>query len=394
MPLLPLRRVPALCLPAVLLAALPLAAQGTAAKEVCVRDGAGLPVLGAAVQAGGGARLLTDASGCVAVPLSRSFTGPITLRITRRGFAPDLRQIAAGSGAVETVVLRPAAVDEQVEVIDARAPLEGDAATTDTLLLTRRRLAEAPGVTLDDRLREVAGFQLFRRTGSLVANPTIQGTSLRGLGSTAASRTLVLSDQVPLLDPFGGWVHWNEIPQLAIERVELTRGGASNLYGSSAIGGVIDLVPVTPGRTSYALDLAGGSQATSSLNGLGTLGSGPWHGLAAASVVHSAGYILTAPAQRGLVDTASNVHSESGRLELRRDLRSAASAFLRGNLLNEARGNGTPDQRNATRLWRYGGWRGLVFHRRRPGCYCALLAAAKATGRAFRAWVPAGTPSC
>jgi len=182
-------------------------------------------------------------------------------------------------------------------------------------------LKEIPGFSLDDRLRQVAGFQLFRRTGSWVANPTSQGTSLRGLGSTAASRTLVLSDQVPLNDSFGGWIHWNEIPELAVREVEVMRGGASDLYGSSAIGGVIDVVPVEPGESlQYALNLTGAQENTSIASGL----------LA-----------------------GSNVHSQSGRLEVRHDLGSDGTAFLRGNLLNEARGNGTPAATNATRIWRY-----------------------------------------
>ena len=53
------------------------------------------------------------------------------------------------------------------------------------------------------------------------------------------------------------------------------------------------------------------------------------------------------------MDTASNVHSQSGRVETRRTIGEDGSVFLRGNLLNEARGNGTPVQTNGTRLWRY-----------------------------------------
>lgn len=250
-------------------------------------------------------------------------------------------------------MLQPQGVSEQVTVTDARLPLETDAAASSALRLSADQLLSAPGVTLDDRLRDVVGFQLFRRTSSMVANPTTQGTSLRGLGSTAASRTLVLSDAVPLTDAFGGWVHWNEIPELAIESITVARGGASDLYGSSAIGGVVEVAPVTPERSAGALDLAGGSEGTSSLNGLGTLTAGPWRALAATSLVHSDGYILVAPAFRGPVDTASEVHSQTGRVELRRQIGVSADAFLRGNLLNEARANGTPDQTNATRLWTY-----------------------------------------
>jgi hypothetical protein len=57
--------------------------------------------------------------------------------------------------------------------------------------------------------------ELFRRSSSLVANPSSQGISLRGLGSTSASRTLVTEDDVPLNDPVGGWIHWEEQPELA-----------------------------------------------------------------------------------------------------------------------------------------------------------------------------------
>ena len=65
------------------------------------------------------------------------------------------------------------------------------------------------------------------------------------------------------------------------------------------------------------------------------------------------GYILTAPQFRGPVDIPSNVHSQSGRVELRRSLGSDGDVFVRGNLLNEDRSNGTPLQTNATRIWRY-----------------------------------------
>ena len=179
---------------------------------------------------------------------------------------------------------------------------------------------EAPGYTLDDRLRQVAGFQLFRRTSSWVANPTTEGTTLRGLGSTAASRTLVLSDQVPLNDAYGGWIHWSEIPALATRDVELMRGGGSDLYGSSAIGGVIDVVPVVPKSFDYGLNVAGASEDTSIVDGLITAGERGWSGLAASSLFRTGGYILTAPEFRGPVDVPSNVHSQSGRVELRRSL--------------------------------------------------------------------------
>ena len=133
------------------------------------------------------------------------------------------------------------------------------------------------------------------------------------------------------------------------------RGGAADLYGSSAIGGVVDLVPViASGPLRLSADVAGASEDTVQGDGLLTFTAKRVGVLAAASGLHTNGYIPTAPAIRGSVDAPSNVTGESGRVELRTPFAaSQGSAFLRGNVLNEARGNGTPLQTNGARLWRY-----------------------------------------
>lgn len=323
--------------------------------EVCVQDGRGDAVSGAMVQVENDLtnQTASGADGCVSIPAEAG----AKVRISHAGFADVVESV--GDQTRLTVAMRVARVTQKVEVTAARLPLALDASASSVRTMTGEQLQEAPGFTLDDQLRQVAGFQLFRRTSSWVANPTTQGTSLRGLGSTAVSRTLVLSDQVPLNDAFGGWIHWNEIPQLAVRNVELMRGGASDLYGSSAIGGVIDVVPVVPQHFGYAADVSGASETTSNISGLLTAGGHGWSGLGATTLFRTDGYILTAPAVRGPVDVASNVHSQSGRVEARHALGSEGDVFLLGNVLNEARSNGTPLQTNAMRLWRYaagGNW--------------------------------------
>jgi len=240
-----------------------------------------------------------------------------------------------------------------------RGLLNVNDASTSVLVLPQEQLRQAPGLTLDDSLHSVAGFQLFRRTSSWSANPTSQGVSLRGLGSTAASRTLVVSDEVPLNDPFGGWIHWNEVPALAVHEVEALRGGASDLYGSSAIGGVLNVVPVQPVThgVAVAMDAGGAQQDTGFGDALVSAGSARMGAaLAAVSVLSTAGYIPAAPAVRGSIDAPANVSSQAARVELRSpQFAQSVSAFLRGNLMNESRANGTVLQSNATRLWRYTG---------------------------------------
>jgi outer membrane receptor protein involved in Fe transport len=318
--------------------------------RVCVRDESGGGVAGASIRAesDAGTGVKSDSTGCADVVVAAQGA---RVQVSHSGFDDALQSV--GDQSEIAVLLHLAARSETVEVTATRTPLALDASASNVRTMTQQQLNEAPGLTLDDRLRQVDGFQLFRRTSSWVANPTTEGTSLHGLASTAASRTLVLSDLVPLNDSFGGWIHWNEIPQLAIREVELMRGGASDLYGSSAIGGVIDVLQVVPVKTAYALDLSGANEATSNLNGLAVLGDKRVSALSAVSLFRTDGYILTAPAFRGAVDIPSNVHSQSGRVEFRRGIGSDGNVFLRGNLLNEARSNGTPLQTNATRMWRY-----------------------------------------
>ena len=55
-------------------------------------------------------------------------------------------------------------------------------------------------------LKDVAGFQQFRRSDSRSANPSAQGVTLRALGGNASSRALVLLDGVPMADPFFGYI--------------------------------------------------------------------------------------------------------------------------------------------------------------------------------------------
>jgi len=262
------------------------------------------------------------------------------------------------AAALAQVQPPPAVKATETVTVNADRGLVGinDSASS-VAVLSQQQMEQAPGLTLDDRLHSVAGFQLFRRTSSWTANPTTEGLSLRGLGSTAASRTLVVSDQVPLNDPFGGWIHWDEIPALAIGQVQLLRGGSADLYGSSAIGGVVEVQPMAAPKHFQVDADASGATENSALEDLLLAETTQWATmLGAFTGLTTGGYITTAPALRGIVDIPANVTSESGRVMFGTppNLRKVRG-FLLGNVLNETRSNGTPLQTNGTRLWRYVG---------------------------------------
>src|SRR5207253_7026153 len=129
------------------------------------------------------------------------------------------------------------------------------------VILNRQAIASTAAPTVDDALRQVPGFTLFRRSGSRTANPTAQGASLRGLGGSGTSRALVLDDGVPLNDPFGGWIFWGRVPRASLDRIEILRGGASDVYGSGAMSGVVQFIRR---KADIAIDVEGGSERTAS----------------------------------------------------------------------------------------------------------------------------------
>ncbi|KPQ21632.1 MAG: Outer membrane cobalamin receptor protein, partial [Porphyrobacter sp. HL-46] len=75
-----------------------------------------------------------------------------------------------------------------------------------TTTLERETIIASPSGRIEDVLRNVAGFQQFRRSDSRAANPSAQGVTLRALGGNATSRALVLLDGVPVADPFFGYI--------------------------------------------------------------------------------------------------------------------------------------------------------------------------------------------
>ncbi len=244
------------------------------------------------------------------------------------------------------------ALAETIVVTASRAEQELGQVTSSVSVLTGDELRASSAVTLDDTLRRVPGFSLFRRNSSMVAHPTSQGVSLRGIGPSGVSRTLVLLDGLPLNDPFGGWIYWGRVGRESLERIEVVRGGGSSLWGNSALGGVIHLVTAEPSDSGSSLRLSalGGDH--------GILSGDAWfgQGFERASLTLSArsfdsdGYPVVRDDRRGPidVDAFSEQTSLGGRLTVSPS--DSVSVSIGGDTLSEDRGNGTPLTGNDTEL--------------------------------------------
>ncbi len=313
-----------------------------------VLDGSGAPVSQAlvVVEKGGG-RLAETKSGSdgrfsiTGVPEG----GDASLRVTARGFAETTLALLPQQ-ALLRITLLPARFSETVAVTATRGAdrLQGPESIS---VLTAGELLTAPAGALDDALRSTPGFSLFRRSSSRVANPTTQGVTLRGVSGSGASRTLVLADGQPLNDPFGSWVYWNRIPQAAIEKVEVVRGAAGDLYGADALGGVVQVLTFAPDRTRLRANFDAASHGTAQGSAFGSAKLSGWTAAAAGEWVGSDGVPIVAKAERGPVDVAAFSDYKTGFVSLGRDT-GRWRASLRASGYAEDRGNGTPLQANTT----------------------------------------------
>ena len=128
----------------------------------------------------------------------------------------------------------PAPVKAEVAVVATRAGVETEASTV--AVLTRQQIERLPARSLTELLRYLPSVDVRRRGPEGVqADVSLRGADYSG--------TLVLVDGEPVNDPQTNHHTLDlDVPADAIERIEVLYGTASALYGSEAVGGVINIV--------------------------------------------------------------------------------------------------------------------------------------------------------
>jgi outer membrane receptor protein involved in Fe transport len=273
-----------------------------------------------------------------------------TLVVRHAGFETVNLAINADTPS-ESIKIRmaPSTVVERIQV-SADEGHEITPTPTSQFVISTEMIDQSASLEIDDVLREVPGFTLFRRSSSLFANPTTQGVSLRGVGANGASRANVLVDGIPLNDPFGGWVYWSQVPIASVQDVDIVNGGASDTYGGGALGGVINITSRRVDESFATAEISYGTLNTPFLSfDAGTVVHG-WAMSIASQSVETTGYILVPASQRGSIDTRAGTADWSGALQLSHKIGAQGNFFLRWTDLAEKRQNGTPDQTNNTRL--------------------------------------------
>lgn len=216
-------------------------------------------------------------------------------------------------------------------------------------MFTAEELRDSPATTLDGALKGVPAFSLFRRSDSLTANPTAQGVSLRGLGPSGASRSLVLLDGVPLNDPFGGWVTWSKIPRESLAAAEIVRGGGASAWGNAALGGVVQLLTESPASARNRIVIGGGDFSTHSGEIAVNRAFGPGTLQLLARDFGTGGFPTVADEDRGPIDVAAWSRHRWLTARWQQPVGDRADLTVTARTFAEKRGNGTPYQGNRSR---------------------------------------------
>jgi len=317
-------------------------------------DTAGLPVENASVKivssSGQVRSCRTDEGSFVCEEI---FNEDFTLLIEARDFSILRQHYAKMQDFPQNNVftLAPASLREEVVVTANRTKTRLGETPASVVTLSKTEINQTAAPTIDDALRQVAGFSLFRRTGSRNANPTAQGVSLRGVGASGASRSLVLFDGIPLNDSFGGWVQWNRVPPISVENIEVLRGGASSLYGNNSLSGTINILPRRAAENyNFSAEIYGGTQKTFSGSTFFGFRKNDWTADFTAANFQTRGYIAVDEQTRGLADVYAGARNLNLSGRVGKNFNNAANVFFKTAYFGEVRTNGTGLQTNRTHI--------------------------------------------
>lgn len=241
-----------------------------------VRDSTGLPVDGVSIQArnprdGVVERAKTDEQGQFILLLS--LPGKYRIRAWKEGFGESESQVEVHDGQQHSeleLLLAPRATYEQVTVYSgSRAEELREESPQKVDVVSREEIEKTGYERVSDVIAEIPG--VVTRSGS-TAN--VGAEQVQGIDSR---QVLVLQDGLPIVGARGikrGAVNLNRQSAARLERVEVVKGAASVLFGSDAIGGVINMITREPSRPLDGnINVSGGSLGMFDARaGLGTQG--------------------------------------------------------------------------------------------------------------------------
>src|SRR2546423_1689195 len=161
--------------------------------------------------------------------------GRYTIPVRGLGFAPVARDVTIqGATALSVALTRPAVWVEPLTIAATRTPLAAGLSPLRRKALSEDRLRREQSVSLAHALAALPGVNALT-TGQQIGKPVIRGLT--------GPRVLVLEDGSRLEDYSWSDEDGPSVDARLAQRVEVIRGPASVLYGSDALGGVVNVIP-------------------------------------------------------------------------------------------------------------------------------------------------------
>jgi len=201
----------------------------------------------------------------------------------------------AGVGVAAPAAASPEAATpgalSPVVVTATRTPVPSDQLAAQVVVIERETIEQAQGQTLAALLQQAAGVQISS-SGGLGKQSSV---FLRG---TESRHVLLLIDGVRYGSATLGTPNWDNLPLAAIERIEVLKGPAAALYGSDAVGGVVQIF-TRRGQDGFhphagvTLGAHGHRAANAGVSG----GQGRWQYQFGVSTLREDGFSATNPAE-------------------------------------------------------------------------------------------------
>ena len=174
--------------------------------------------------------------------------------VTRLGYKKiEMNEVRVTQGKTTSinVFLTPVDIEiDRINVTATKTELTLKQTPSSISIVTSDDIKKRNMLTFDNVLDRIEGVTVFRTSGI-----NVQGLSIRGSSDVAGggigNRVLLLLDGRPSLTGDSKGALWSLIPLSIIDRTEVVKGAFSSLYGSSAIGGVVNVITKKPTYKPY-----------------------------------------------------------------------------------------------------------------------------------------------
>ncbi|MGH8622219.1 MAG: TonB-dependent receptor, partial [Burkholderiales bacterium] len=213
----------------------PLEAAAQGVVRGTVRSTQGTPIRSAMVGIAG-STLYTETDPDGRYRLAPVPSGEVRLRAAAIGYSPaaTVVMLSAGDSATADFTLEASPLElTPLDVVSTKLPRFGDHPATSVAQVSPEEIDRRAVNTIDEAVDQEPAIQFLN--GQI----NIRGSTgyVQGLNS----RVLFMVDGVPMNQGDRGGINWDLVPVDQIERVDIITGAGSSLYGSAALGGVVNL---------------------------------------------------------------------------------------------------------------------------------------------------------